>query len=81
MHLTDEQCDLIDDAIEDVLLAHEPKDNDSRCSCGAVNNMDGDMLHGHRMGVVTAAVHNAILKLDSPIAGDRDREKTDAPNS
>ena len=63
MHLTDEQCDVVDDAIENALLAHEPVDNDSRCSCGALNNMDGDVLHGHRMGVLTAAVHLAIRSL------------------
>lgn len=63
MHLNDEQCDVIDDAIEAALLAHETVGNDSVCSCGAVNNMDGDVLHGHRMGVLTSAVHLAIRKL------------------
>lgn len=56
----DELQDRIDDAMEDVLLAHEPLDNDSRCSCGARNNMDGDVLHGHRLGLLSEAVRNAL---------------------
>lgn len=63
MHVTDEQCDVIEDAIEYALLMHQSLDNDSRCSCGAVNNLDGDVLHGHRMGVLSSAVMRAIASL------------------
>lgn len=52
--------DRVDDAIETVLLAHESLDNDSRCSCGVRNNMDGDVLHGHRVGAVSAAVRRVL---------------------
>jgi hypothetical protein len=58
--MNDALLELIDDAIEDTLLAHAALDNDSRCSCGARNNMDGDVLHGHRLGAVSEAVR-AVL--------------------
>ncbi len=63
MHLTDEQFDVLDEAIDEAMWDHESLDNDSRCSCGVVNNMDGDVLHGHRVGVVSEAVRSAILSL------------------
>jgi hypothetical protein len=68
MKLTDEQCDLLDDAIEDALLKHYPLDNnghevDTACKCGARNNMDGDELHGHRLGVLSQAVHGVLVDL------------------
>lgn len=56
---SDEFLDRIDDAIEDALLAHAPH-IDSRCSCGAVNNVDGDVLHAHRVGAVSEAVRKAL---------------------
>lgn len=63
MHLTDEQCDAIEDAIEYALLMHQSLNNDSRCSCGAENNMDGDVLHGHRLGEISHAVMCATARL------------------
>lgn len=54
--------ELIDDAIENVLWAHEPRDNDSRCQCGATNNMDGDVLHSHRMGLLSEAVRGVLVE-------------------
>lgn len=63
MSLTEEQEDLIDDAIEDAMLKHEALDNDSRCRCGVRNNMDGDVLHGHLVGMVCKAVHDVIVSL------------------
>jgi hypothetical protein len=50
----------LDDAIEAVMLGHEPLDNDSRCSCGTRNNMDGDVLHLHRMGLMSDAVRKVL---------------------
>jgi hypothetical protein len=63
MRLTDGQQERIDDAIESAMSAHEPLKGDSVCSCGVRNNMDGDVLFGHRVGTVSAAVQNAILAL------------------
>lgn len=63
MKLTDAQADLIDDAIEDAMSQHESQNSDSVCTCGVVNNMDGDVLFNHRMNAVSAAVHNVILSL------------------
>jgi hypothetical protein len=57
---SDELLDAVDDAIETSLLSHASLDNDSRCSCGARNNMDGDVLDGHRFGVVSDAVRAAL---------------------
>lgn len=68
MHLNDEQCDAIDDAIEKALWEHWPVDRDSRCRCGALNNMDGDVLHGHILGALTGAVGVAIAKLPAESA-------------
>jgi hypothetical protein len=52
--------DRIDDAIEDVLNGHQPLNNDSQCSCGARNNMDGDVLHGHRLSELSDAVRHVL---------------------
>lgn len=59
-YLTDEQLDVIDDAIETAMGRHEALDGDSICTCGVRNNMDGDVLFSHRVGAVTHAVHEAI---------------------
>lgn len=56
----DELMDRIDDAIENAMLAHESMNNDSECSCGARNNMDGDVLFSHRFGIVSNAVHDVL---------------------
>jgi hypothetical protein len=58
----DEALEDVDDAIENALCAHFPQ-VDVLCSCGARNNMDGDVLHGHRLGAVSAAVHVALAEL------------------
>jgi hypothetical protein len=58
--LTEQQVERLDDAIDTAMLMHESVANDSRCSCGARNNMDGDVLHAHRVGMVTYAVHHAL---------------------
>lgn len=58
--LTDEFVESIEDAIEDAMSQHEPLRNDSVCSCGAKNNMDGDVLFSHRVGAVTTAVRHAL---------------------
>jgi len=63
MNLTEVEQDAIDDAIEDAMAQHESQNSDSVCTCGVVNNMDGDVLFSHRVGAVSAAVHDAILGL------------------
>jgi|GraSoiStandDraft_46_1057282.scaffolds.fasta_scaffold920080_1 hypothetical protein len=63
----DKVLDQIDDAIERVMFSHHPLDNDSRCSCGARNNMDGDVLDAHRMGLVSDAVRGVFA--DQKIIG------------
>lgn len=64
----EELLDRVDDATWSALAAHESLDNDSRCSCGARNNMDGDVLHGHRSGAVSQAVRR-ILDPTSAVGG------------
>lgn len=61
--MDDELLERVDDAIEDALLAHESLDNDSRCSCGVINNMDGDVLHCHRLGEISWAVRGVFAEL------------------
>jgi hypothetical protein len=63
MDVNDDLLERVDDAIDDALLAHEALDNDGRCSCGVKNNMDGDVLHAHRFGVVSEAVRNVLVGL------------------
>jgi hypothetical protein len=58
--MDDELLERIDDAIERALWAHESLDNDSRCSCGARNNMDGDVLHSHRLGAISWEVRGVL---------------------
>ena len=58
--LTEETLERIDDAIEDTLWMHEVVGYDHACSCGVKNNMDGDVLHGHRLGVLSDAVRGAL---------------------
>lgn len=66
--MNDELLDRVDDAIENAMLSHESLNNDSVCSCGVVNNMDGDVLHGHRLGAVSAAVRGALASELTPAA-------------
>jgi hypothetical protein len=58
--MMDELLELIDDAIEKAQWAHEPRDHASRCSCGVVNNMDGDVLPSHLHFVVSEAVREVL---------------------
>jgi len=53
--------DRVDDAIETAVWDHERQDGDQSCRCGAVNNMDGDVLPSHRVGAVTRAVQQAFF--------------------
>lgn len=62
MRLTDEQYDAIDDAIESAMSDHESCHNDSVCTCGVFNNMDGDVLFTHRFSQVSRAVHDVIKR-------------------
>jgi hypothetical protein len=59
----------VDEAIDVAMAQHESQFNDSVCSCGVVNNMDGDVLHGHRVGAVSAAVRSVLDPPASPTAG------------
>ncbi|RIR38472.1 hypothetical protein [Mycobacteroides abscessus] len=63
MQISDELAERIGDAVEDALDKHVPS-NESVCGCGAPNNMDGDVLHGHRHGVITQAVLDALGAYD-----------------
>lgn len=52
----------IDDAIWLAMGQHEPLKNDSVCTCGVRNNMDGDVLFSHRYSVVSDAANAALTK-------------------
>lgn len=57
--------DAADDAMEAALLAHRPvdahgHDNDEYCYCGGRNNMDGDVMHSHRISVVSEALRTVL---------------------
>lgn len=56
----DDLLERIDDAMEDVLHKHYTLP-DHECSCGAINNMDGDVLHGHRIGALSVAVQSVLV--------------------
>lgn len=58
---SDALWDRIDDAIETAVWTHERQDGDGQCQCGAVNNMDGDILPCHRAGAVMQAVRAAFF--------------------
>lgn len=58
--MNDVLLELLEDAVDRVTYEHEALDNDSRCRCGAVNNMDGDALHSHRVGAMMEAIE-AVL--------------------
>lgn len=58
----DELFELIDDAIEDALYAHQPVSHGDKCSCGTVNNMDGDVLPAHWLGVLSEAVRDVLMR-------------------
>lgn len=51
----------IDDAIESTMIRHEALCYSSVCTCGVRNNMDGDVLFSHRVGMVSQAVR-AVLE-------------------
>lgn len=68
MEISDELAERIGDAIEDALYEHVPS-TASVCGCGVPNNMDGDVLHGHRHGVITQAVLD-VLADDPPSNGE-----------
>ena len=58
--MNDELMELLEDAVDRITYEHESLDNDSRCRCGAVNNMDGDALFNHRVGAMMEAIE-AVL--------------------
>lgn len=58
--MSDELLELIDDAIELAMARHESLNDDSVCTCGQVNNMDGDVLFSHRVAMVSDAVHRML---------------------
>lgn len=64
--ITGEQAEELEirlaDAVEDALGEHDMRDLDAECSCGARNNMDGDVLHGHRSGAISEAIGAALGK-------------------
>jgi len=66
--LTDDDYDRIDDAIGTAMGQHEALNNDSVCTCGVRNNMDGDVLFSHRWGTVVDAVHIVLENLSDPSA-------------
>lgn len=51
--------DKLVDAVETVLLAHEHIP-DVVCTCGARNNMDGDLLHSHRISLIDNAIEDVL---------------------
>jgi hypothetical protein len=53
--------DRVEDAVETAVWGHERQDGDGSCRCGAVNNMDGDVLPSHRVGAVTEAIQKAFF--------------------
>lgn len=61
LYVTDELLDDIDDVVETAMADHESVRNDSACSCGVRNNMDGDVLFTHRVGVVLAAIRTVLV--------------------
>lgn len=62
MIVPDELSDRLDNAIELAMAHHESVKDDSECSCGVRNNMDGDVLFSHRVGAVQDAVREALEK-------------------
>jgi hypothetical protein len=56
----DSLLERIDDAIEHALDHHYTLP-DHECSCGATNNMDGDVLHAHRLGALSQAVAAVLM--------------------
>lgn len=56
----DTLCEQLTDAVERVLDVHDMLENGQSCSCGARNNMDGDLLHGHRIGTVSSVIEVVV---------------------
>lgn len=54
--LREQLLEQLDYFIETVMLKHDMCMDDAACSCGARNNMDGDVLHGHRLGVLSEGI-------------------------
>lgn len=59
--MSDELLELIEDVVDRVTYEHDALDNDSRCRCGVVNNMDGDVLHSHRVGAMVEAIEAVLV--------------------
>lgn len=67
--LSDVNLDWLDETIENTMGKHEVTKDDRGwpvCTCGARDNMDGDVLFSHRISVVCDAVHGVLEKLLSP---------------
>lgn len=58
--MDDETLDRIGDAVWSAMASHESLQRDSVCTCGVVNNMDGDVLFSHRVSMVIEAVEGAL---------------------
>lgn len=58
----DELLELIEDVVYRVTFEHDALDRDSRCRCGVVNNMDGDVLHTHRVGAMMEAIEDVLVQ-------------------
>jgi hypothetical protein len=56
--LDDALDDTIYDAVDELITNHGGDDN--QCRCGTRNNMDGDVLHAHRVGVVMENIRDAL---------------------
>lgn len=69
----DELSEQLTDAVERVLNTHASLDNDSRCSCGARNNMDGDVLDSHRISLVGDAIDSVLAAAPGQPPGDEQR--------
>jgi hypothetical protein len=56
----DDLLEKLDDAMEGSIQEHYTLP-DYECRCGAINNMDGDVLHGHRIGALSTAIEKVLL--------------------
>lgn len=53
-------ADNITQAVEEVIWVHDFGDRDRMCSCGVLNNMDGDLLQLHRTSLIGAAIRGVL---------------------